>query len=124
MQIIHTIPSCAPPGAGRPAFVPTMGNLHDGHLALVRQARRWRHVVASIFVNRLQFLPHEDFDSYPRTFDADCAKLRRRLRHLFAPARKTCTPSRRPSRSSPIRNWPTFWKGSSAPASSPACAPW
>jgi pantoate--beta-alanine ligase len=61
----------------RPAFVPTMGNLHEGHLALVRQAKSLGDVtVASIFVNRLQFLPHEDFDSYPRTFDADCAKLR------------------------------------------------
>ena len=60
----------------RPAFVPTMGNLHDGHLALVRQAKPLGDVtVASIFVNRLQFLPHEDFDSYPRTWDADCAKL-------------------------------------------------
>jgi len=60
----------------RPAFVPTMGNLHEGHLALVRQAKPLGDVlVASIFVNRLQFLPHEDFDSYPRTFDADCAAL-------------------------------------------------
>lgn len=60
----------------RPAFVPTMGNLHDGHIALVRQAKPLGDVtVASIFVNRLQFLPHEDFDSYPRTWDADCAQL-------------------------------------------------
>ena len=60
----------------RPAFVPTMGNLHDGHLALVRQAKSLGDVtVASIFVNRLQFLPHEDFDSYPRTWDADCTHL-------------------------------------------------
>ncbi|MDP3229052.1 MAG: pantoate--beta-alanine ligase [Acidovorax sp.] len=60
-----------------PAFVPTMGNLHDGHIALVRQAKPLGDVtVASIFVNRLQFLPHEDFDSYPRTWDADCAQLR------------------------------------------------
>lgn len=59
-----------------PAFVPTMGNLHDGHLALVRQAQPLGDVtVASIFVNRLQFLPHEDFDTYPRTWNADCAKL-------------------------------------------------
>jgi len=58
------------------AFVPTMGNLHAGHLALVRIARqRARHVAASIFVNRLQFAPHEDFDKYPRTFAADCALL-------------------------------------------------
>lgn len=62
--------------AERPAFVPTMGNLHDGHIALVQQARALGDTtVASIFVNRLQFLPHEDFDSYPRTWDADCARL-------------------------------------------------
>lgn len=61
----------------RPAFVPTMGNLHDGHIALLRQAQPLGDVtVASIFVNRLQFLPHEDFDSYPRTWEADCAQLR------------------------------------------------
>ena len=60
----------------RPAFVPTMGNLHEGHIALVRQAKPLGDVtVASIFVNRLQFLPHEDFDSYPRTWKADCAQL-------------------------------------------------
>ena len=53
-----------------------MGNLHDGHLRLVREAQsRGDKTVASIFVNRLQFLPHEDFDSYPRTFEADCTKL-------------------------------------------------
>ena len=58
------------------AFVPTMGNLHDGHIQLMRAARgRGGCVVASIFVNRLQFAPHEDFDSYPRTFEADCGKL-------------------------------------------------
>jgi pantoate--beta-alanine ligase len=60
----------------KPAFVPTMGNLHDGHIALVAKARPLGDVtVASIFVNRLQFLPHEDFDTYPRTWDSDCAKL-------------------------------------------------
>ena len=65
--------------AGLPglAFVPTMGNLHDGHVALARLARdNARHVAASIFVNRLQFAPGEDFESYPRTFDADCSRLR------------------------------------------------
>jgi pantoate--beta-alanine ligase len=66
--------ACA--GLGRLAFVPTMGNLHVGHISLVRLAReRSPRVVASIFVNRLQFAPHEDFDRYPRTFEADCAKL-------------------------------------------------
>jgi len=59
-----------------PAFVPTMGNLHEGHLTLLRQAKTSGDLsVASIFVNRLQFLPHEDFDSYPRTWASDCAKL-------------------------------------------------
>lgn len=63
--------------ARRIGFVPTMGNLHEGHVALMREARRRADiVVASIFVNRLQFAPHEDFDTYPRTFDADCQKLR------------------------------------------------
>ena len=71
----------------RPAFVPTMGNLHAGHLALVQQAQPLGDVVvASIFVNRLQFLPHEDFDSYPRTWDADCAQLQAAgCNVLFAP---------------------------------------
>jgi pantoate--beta-alanine ligase len=62
--------------AGTVGFVPTMGNLHAGHLSLVRLAReRAARVVASIFVNRLQFAPHEDFDRYPRSFEADCEKL-------------------------------------------------
>jgi pantoate--beta-alanine ligase len=58
------------------AFVPTMGNLHRGHLALVEQAKDVCEVaVASIFVNRLQFGLNEDWDQYPRTFDDDCQKL-------------------------------------------------
>ena len=61
----------------KPAFVPTMGNLHEGHLSLMRMAKAQGDIsVASIFVNRLQFLPGEDFASYPRTFDSDCDKLR------------------------------------------------
>ena len=78
MQVVHTIADlrAALAGRGRPAFVPTMGNLHAGHLALVRQAKPLGDVlVASIFVNRLQFLPNEDFDSYPRTLQADCKVL-------------------------------------------------
>ncbi len=78
MKIVHTIAelrACLAPFK-HPAFVPTMGNLHEGHLALVRQAKPQGDVtVASIFVNRLQFLPHEDFDTYPRTWDSDCKKL-------------------------------------------------
>ncbi|RST53615.1 pantoate--beta-alanine ligase [Variovorax sp. MHTC-1] len=78
----------------RPAFVPTMGNLHDGHLALVRQAKPLGDVtVASIFVNRLQFLPHEDFDTYPRTWESDCEKLRSAgCDVLFAPDEKALYP--------------------------------
>ena len=79
MKVVHTIAELrALVGAGRAAFVPTMGNLHAGHLALVAQARAVAPeapVVVSLFVNRLQFLPHEDFDRYPRTLDADCAQL-------------------------------------------------
>ncbi|GAB2181562.1 pantoate--beta-alanine ligase [Denitratisoma sp. agr-D3] len=73
--------------AGKVAFAPTMGNLHDGHISLMRQARDHGDVVAtSIFVNRLQFRPGEDFDSYPRTFEADCEKLAAAgVDHLFAP---------------------------------------
>ena len=64
------------PGAKSRAFVPTMGSLHAGHIALVAQAKlAARQTVASIFVNRLQFLPTEDFAAYPRTFEADCATL-------------------------------------------------
>jgi pantoate--beta-alanine ligase len=59
------------------ALVPTMGALHDGHLTLVRYARRkCEQVVVSIFVNPAQFAPHEDFGSYPRTWDADLAALK------------------------------------------------
>jgi pantoate--beta-alanine ligase len=78
----------------RPAFVPTMGNLHDGHLALVQQAKPLGDVtVASIFVNRLQFLPHEDFDTYPRTWESDCEKLRSAgCDLLFAPDEKALYP--------------------------------
>ena len=63
-------------GRGRVVFVPTMGNLHAGHISLMTQARAHGDtVVASIFVNRIQFGPNEDFDKYPRTFQADCDKL-------------------------------------------------
>ena len=79
MKILHTIAElrAALPGPQSCAFVPTMGNLHEGHLALVRQARQHAlPVVASIFVNRLQFAPHEDFDRYPRTLPRDAELLK------------------------------------------------
>ncbi len=71
----------------RIAFVPTMGNLHDGHLRLVEQAKQHAdRIVVSIFVNPLQFGPGEDFDSYPRTLAADSARLEQVAADLlFAP---------------------------------------
>lgn len=97
MQIHHTIASlrAALANADRIAFVPTMGNLHDGHIDLMRQAREQAGtVVASIFVNRLQFGPKEDFDKYPRTFENDCARLAAAgVDHLFAPDEKEMYPT-------------------------------
>ena len=78
MKIIHTLSDLRDHLSAyrHPAVVPTMGNLHAGHLALVRQAKPLGDItVSTIFVNRLQFAPHEDFDTYPRTLDADCAQL-------------------------------------------------
>ena len=75
--------------AGQPAcaFVPTMGNLHAGHLSLVKQARSsGRPVVVSIFVNPLQFGADEDFESYPRTLEADCALLEGEADVVFTPS--------------------------------------
>jgi pantoate--beta-alanine ligase len=96
MHVIRTLPELRDHLGRfeRPAFVPTMGNLHDGHLDLVRQARpRGDVTVASIFVNRLQFLPHEDFDTYPRTWDSDCEKLQAAgCDVLFAPDERALYP--------------------------------
>ncbi|ATD60653.1 MAG: pantoate--beta-alanine ligase [Janthinobacterium svalbardensis] len=81
-------------GQLRTAFVPTMGNLHEGHLSLMRLARKHGDpVVASIFVNRLQFGPNEDFEKYPRTMAADVAKLEKEgVYVLFAPTEKELYP--------------------------------
>ncbi len=78
MQVVQSIADLRAARAHWPglAFVPTMGNLHDGHLALVRQAKATgRPVAVSIFVNRLQFAPSEDFERYPRTLEDDLALL-------------------------------------------------
>jgi len=100
MRVVHTVAALreALATGPRPVFVPTMGNLHEGHLALVRQARahaaaQAAPVVVSIFVNRLQFAPHEDFDRYPRTLAADCAQLEReRCDLVFAPDEREMYP--------------------------------
>lgn len=78
MQILSSIPDlrAALKTRSRIVFVPTMGNLHAGHISLMQQARdHGDTVIASIFVNRLQFGPNDDFDKYPRTFEGDCEKL-------------------------------------------------
>jgi len=89
MQIISTIAELRERLAKEPAiaFVPTMGNLHEGHLELMRLAREQGGcVVVSIFVNPLQFGPNEDFDKYPRTLEADCARLQGLADVVFAPS--------------------------------------
>jgi pantoate--beta-alanine ligase len=78
MDMISTIPELRQrlSVAGRIAFVPTMGNLHAGHLSLVQMAKeKGDCVVVSIFVNPLQFGPNEDLANYPRTLQADCEQL-------------------------------------------------
>ena len=98
MQIAHSIEDLRrllKPAKQR-TFVPTMGNLHAGHLELVKVAKQTlpeATSVASIFVNRLQFAPHEDFDSYPRTFANDCALLEAQgCDVLFVPQEKDLYP--------------------------------
>lgn len=79
MDVIHTVAELRERLARVPnnVFVPTMGNLHEGHIRLVRNAKPiGACTVVSIFVNRMQFGPREDFDRYPRTLAADCEKLR------------------------------------------------
>ena len=97
MQIVHTAAELSErlANAKRIAFVPTMGNLHDGHLSLCRIARQHGDaVVTSIFVNRLQFGPNEDFDRYPRTMDADRAGLEREgVDVLFNPREQEMYPT-------------------------------
>ncbi|HEV2560570.1 MAG TPA: pantoate--beta-alanine ligase [Rhizomicrobium sp.] len=73
-------------GGARVGLVPTMGALHEGHLSLVREtSKRCQRVVVSIFVNPAQFAPHEDFDRYPRTLEADREKLGGAADLIFAP---------------------------------------
>ena len=94
MQVLRDIDSLRRALSSPVAFVPTMGNLHEGHLSLVRQARTHApSVVVSIFVNRLQFLPGEDFERYPRSFEQDCRLLEQTgVDYLFAPDERVLYP--------------------------------
>ena len=103
MHIVHTLEDLRRvlAGATLRALVPTMGNLHEGHLQLMRLARaeadrrapQGALTVASIFVNRLQFGPNEDFDTYPRTLDNDCALLAKNgCDVVFAPSEQDLYP--------------------------------
>lgn len=104
-------------GQNRAAFVPTMGSLHEGHLSLMRLARQYGDpVVASIFVNRLQFGPHEDFDKYPRTFEADIEKLEKEgVYILFAPTEKDLYPEPQDYRVDPPKDLGDILEGEFRP---------
>ena len=101
MQVFHTISGLRNSLSGHRiqgktiGFVPTMGNLHDGHLALIKQAKQSNAiVVCSIFVNALQFGLNEDWDKYPRTYESDCEKLRSMgCDYLFFPDDKEMYPN-------------------------------
>jgi len=97
VKVVHTVQELRDQLQGqlRIAFVPTMGNLHEAHLSLMKMARQYGDpVVASIFVNPLQFGPNEDFDRYPRTLAADIEKLEaeRDVYVLFAPSEREMYP--------------------------------
>ena len=106
MKVVHSIEALRDQlrGQNRIAFVPTMGNLHEGHLALMKMAHQHGDpVVASIFVNRLQFGPNEDFDKYPRTLQDDIDKLQKQnhVYVLFAPNEQEMYPEPQNYRVSP-----------------------
>ena len=119
MKIVHTIAELRAQLRGqlRTAFVPTMGNLHDGHLSLMRvAAKNGDPVVASIFVNRLQFAPHEDFDRYPRTLQEDAKKLEAEgVYVLFAPDEKELYPEPQEFRVHPPENLGDILEGEFRP---------
>ncbi|CAH2782004.1 MAG: Pantoate--beta-alanine ligase (EC [uncultured Caballeronia sp.] len=104
-------------GQNRTAFVPTMGNLHEGHLSLMRLARQHGDpVVASIFVNRLQFGPNEDFDKYPRTLQDDIEKLQKENVYvLFAPTENDMYPEPQEYRVHPPHNLGDILEGEFRP---------
>ncbi len=100
-------------GQLRTAFVPTMGNLHDGHLSLVKLAKKCGDpVVVSIFVNKLQFGPNEDFEKYPRTLYSDIEKLEKEgIYILFAPKEKDLYPVEQEFRINPPKDISNILEG-------------
>lgn len=120
MKVVHTIQELRDQLQGqlRVAFVPTMGNLHDGHLALMKMARQHGDpVVASIFVNPLQFGPNEDFAEYPRTLAQDIEKLEkaRDVYVLFAPSEKEMYPEPQSFRMQPPNDLGNILEGEFRP---------
>ena len=120
MKVVHTIEELRDQLRGqlRVSFVPTMGNLHEGHLSLMKLARQHGDpVVASIFVNRLQFGPNEDFERYPRTLQNDIAKLERdrNVYVLFAPDERELYPEPQNYRVQPPQELGDILEGESRP---------
>ncbi len=99
------------------AFVPTMGNLHEGHLSLIRLAKtKADKVVVSIFVNPLQFGPNEDFDEYPRTVEVDCEKCQPAgCDMVFAPQVSEIYPSQVQTTVCVSEALTTLWEGAKRP---------
>lgn len=119
MKVISSIPELRDQlrGQNRTAFVATMGNLHEGHMSLMRLARRHGDpVIASVFVNRLQFGPNEDFDKYPRTLQDDIEKLQKEdVYILFAPSEKEMYPQPQEYRVHPPHNLGDILEGEFRP---------
>lgn len=120
MKVVHTIEELRDQLRGQlhVSFVPTMGNLHAGHLALMKLARQHGNpVVASIFVNRLQFGPNEDFDRYPRTLESDIEKLERErdVYVLFAPRESEMYPEPQSFQIQPPRDLGAILEGEFRP---------
>jgi pantoate--beta-alanine ligase len=120
MKVVHTIQDLRDQlqGQNRIAFVPTMGNLHEAHLSLMNMAHQHGDpVVASIFVNRLQFGPNEDFDKYPRTLQSDIDKLQaqNRVYVLFAPNEREMYPEPQNYRVTPPKDLGDILEGEFRP---------
>ena len=120
MKVVHTIEDLRDQLRGqlRVSFVPTMGNQHQGHLALMKLARQHGDpVVASIFVNRMQFGPNEDFDRYPRTLKSDIEKLERErdVYVLFAPDERELYPESQSYRVQPPQELGDILEGECRP---------